>query len=106
MRRFLLLSVFALVFYVSFIPNSYAADALQKLGRGAANVTTGWMDVFKEVDKQSDESGALAGATVGAVKGIFKAVGRTLVGAYEMVTFPIPTYKPVIEPEFVWTRGE
>lgn len=106
MKKGLFMLVGTAILCFSWPPYSFAADALQKLGRGAANITTGWMDVFKEIDKQSDEAGMLAGATVGPVKGIFKAVGRTLVGAYEVVTFLIPTYKPIIEPEFVWNRDE
>lgn len=36
--------------------------------------------------------------TTGFIHGFNRSMARTLVGAYEIVTFPIPTYDPILEP--------
>ena len=81
---------------------------VQKLGRGVVNLTTGWMELFMQVFKTTEKSGSWAGVTVGIGKGLVLGLGRTLVGAIEIVTFPVPNpttgYEPVIEPEFVTFR--
>ncbi|MBI3615774.1 MAG: exosortase system-associated protein, TIGR04073 family [Candidatus Omnitrophica bacterium] len=81
---------------------------IQKLGRGAANLTTGWMELFLQVFKTTEKSGSLAGMSVGLGRGVVLGLGRTLVGAIEVVTFPVPNptvgYGPVIEPEFITFR--
>lgn len=82
----------------------YAGDPIEKLGRGVTNTATGWLEIFKEIKRYSEKSD-MAGYITGSFKGIFKAVGRTLVGVYDMVTFPLPLprrYEPVIEPEYVF----
>jgi putative exosortase-associated protein (TIGR04073 family) len=81
---------------------------LQKLGRGFANLTTGWLEVGAQVFKITEESGSWAGATVGLARGFVLGLGRTVVGAMEMISFPVPNpttrYGPVIHPEFVTFR--
>jgi putative exosortase-associated protein (TIGR04073 family) len=106
MRKVILAMIIAMVFCAA-ARVCLADDALDKLGRGLANVATGWMDVPKEIGKRSEDDSNLLGALlVAPVKGLLKAVGRTIVGAYEVVTFPLPTYKPLVEPEFVWQRNQ
>lgn len=83
----------------------YAGDPIRKLGRGITNTATGWVEIPKEIGRSVEKSGDMAGLLVGPLKGIAKAIGRTLVGVYEVLTFPIPLprkYEPVIEPEFVF----
>jgi putative exosortase-associated protein (TIGR04073 family) len=83
----------------------YAGDPVQKLGRGITNVATGWVEIPKEIGRSVEKSGDFAGLVVGPFKGIAKAIGRTIVGVYEVVTFPIPLprrYEPVIEPAYVF----
>ena len=81
---------------------------IQKLGRGAVNLTTGWMELVMQVFKTTEKSGSWAGVSVGVGRGLVLGLGRTLVGAIEIVTFPVPNptvgYNPVIEPEFVAFR--
>lgn len=45
------------------------------------------------------------GLTVGLVKGVLHAVGRTVVGAVELVTFFIPNPE-FVEPRYVWEPFE
>lgn len=81
---------------------------IRKLGRGAVNLTTGWLELATQVFRTTETQGSLAGVTIGLGRGIVWGIGRTLVGAIELVTFPIPNptvgYGPVIKPEFVKFR--
>lgn len=81
---------------------------LRKLGRGSANLATGWLELPAQVFRVNEISGLFEAATVGLGRGVVLGIGRTLVGAIELVTFPIPNpttgYGPVIQPEFVRFR--
>lgn len=84
---------------------AYAGDPIQKLARGITNVATGWVEIPKEIGRSVEKSGDFAGLVVGPFKGIAKAIGRTIAGVYDVVTFPIPLprrYEPVIEPAYVF----
>ncbi len=79
-------------------------NAAEKLGRGIANFFTGWVEIPAEFGRVIEKKGDLAAVFVAPFTGIAKAIGRTAVGLYDALTFPIPFpsgYKPVIEPEFV-----
>lgn len=82
---------------------------IQKLGRGATNLVTGWLELPAQVAAVTEKSGSFAGMTVGFGRGVVLGIGRTLVGALEMATFPIPNpnvgFGPVIEPETVRFRN-
>jgi putative exosortase-associated protein (TIGR04073 family) len=80
------------------------AGATRKLGRGLANTTLGWVELFKGMESVGQEKGFWAGATWGPLYGALNAVKRTAVGVGETLTFPAPGpnhYEPVLEPEFV-----
>jgi len=92
---------FSLLF---FSQNCLAGDPIRKLGRGIANTTLGWLEIPAEFFREADRSSELGIFIVAPLKGFFKAIGRTLVGIYEVATFiiPIPShYRPPIEPEFI-----
>ncbi|MBI3252115.1 MAG: exosortase system-associated protein, TIGR04073 family [Candidatus Omnitrophica bacterium] len=72
----------------------------RKLGRGFANLFFGWLEIPKAIEKVTYESNFIAGMTAGTLQGAGKTVVRTLAGALEILTFPMPN-KPLIEPEFV-----
>lgn len=79
-------------------------NAASKLGRGLANIFTGWAEIPAEISRVVQKKGELAAIFVGPVVGLCKAVERTAVGFYDTITFPFPLprgYKPVMEPEFV-----
>ena len=102
LASFLLLSLVALAFYSS---QTYAGDPIRKLGRGIANIATGWAEIPAEIFRESGNEGDAAAMFAAPFKGLAKAIGRTAVGAYEVVTFIIPLprfYNPVIEPEFIF----
>ena len=81
-------------------------DAMAAKGvRGAANLTTGWIEIGKQVYVTGKQDGWLRGWVIGPFKGIGMAVVRTVSGAGELVTFfaPYPGfYDTWIEPRFVW----
>lgn len=83
----------------------FAGDPLRKLGRGLANTASGWLEVPAEIFREADRHADIGGFIAAPFKGLFKAVGRTVVGIYEVATFIIPLpsqYRPLIEPEFVF----
>ncbi|GEM_PF-1772697 len=76
-----------------------------KLARGFANVLTSPLEIPRNVQNVTADQGVLVGWSAGLAQGIGMMALRIIVGAYEIITFPIPfpeDYKPVIEPEFVW----
>lgn len=79
-----------------------AAGAWEKAGRGLGNLTLGFLVEWpKTVVHESHARGPAFGLTVGLIKGMALGVGRTLVGVYELLTFPLPNgsdYGPVLEP--------
>lgn len=83
-----------------------AKKQLTKLGRGLANVLSGWAEIPKEIYDRSKDSETLGAIVFTApVVGVAKAFGRTAVGVFEVVTFflPVPEdYGPIVEPEFVY----
>lgn len=105
MKKAILLVTAAVVFFTLMAPPAFAKDnPATKLGRGVANLLTGWVEVPAEISRQLEKKGELAAIFVGPILGLCKAFGRTAVGAYDAFTFPFPLpaeYKPVIEPEFV-----
>ncbi len=80
--------------------DDYGAGAGKKLGRGLSNVAFGWLDVPKGIEAVGQEQNFLAAVTWGPIHGAGQAIKRTLVGAYEVATFPFPS-EPIVKPEFV-----
>lgn len=81
-----------------------SAKMFHKLGRGATNLLTGFLEIPKAISKEWREYDPFTGFFVGGAEGCAWAVGRTATGAYDMLTFflPIPAdYEPLMEPEFL-----
>ncbi len=86
-----------------------AGGVMSKLFRGIANTVTGWIEIPKQVSLTWQESGPGSGMTWGLLKGFGWAVARTGVGAYEVVTFPMPIpegYRPIMQPTYVMSELE
>jgi putative exosortase-associated protein (TIGR04073 family) len=76
-----------------------------KLVRGVVNFSTGWAEVPKQIYVVSRNEGWMAGAFRGPFDGMGMFFARTIAGAYEIVSFPLPVppgYHPLLRPEFVW----
>jgi putative exosortase-associated protein (TIGR04073 family) len=69
----------------------------QKLGRGMANAT----EVVRlgEMNRAVEQNGLFlgtdVGVTTGMVEGFDRTVARTGLGLFEILTFPIPPYRPL-----------
>lgn len=94
--------VIALALVVGLSQAAYAADPLMKLGRGLVNAATGFLEVPKNIYEVSKEHEPFTGLIWGSMKGSGWAAARTSVGAYEVATFPLPKYEPMMEPEYVF----
>ena len=84
---------------------AFAQDIGHKLGRGLVNVGTGWIELPKGIRDGSQQENAIVGVTTGIFKGLGLGLLRTGVGAFEVITFPVPwpkDFAPVYEPEYVW----
>jgi putative exosortase-associated protein (TIGR04073 family) len=76
-----------------------------KLARGAANFCTGWVELPKQMYLVTHERGWLIGLTRGTFEGLGMLGARTVAGAYEVLTFPLPIpphYQPLMQPDYVW----
>ena len=112
MRKIALLGALALF---AFPAGAFAHDvqgehtAVDKLGRGLAEMTTGFLKLPGNVVAVSRQQGVLGGMTIGLAKGIGMIPVREVVGVYDFVTAPIPApghYDPVLEPEYPWSYFE
>ena len=102
-----LIIMLVMVMVMALATASYAQDPAKKLGRGLANILTGWIELPKNIYDTSVEDNPLAGLTIGLAKGVGMTIVRTGAGIYEVVTFPFPIpedYGPVLEPEFVFSE--
>ena len=76
-----------------------------KFVRGVANLATGWVEIPKQIYVVGTSEGWVAGALRGPFDGLGMFAARTIAGAYEILTFPIPVppnYQPMLSPEYVW----
>ena len=72
----------------------------KKFGRGVYNSTLGWMELPNGVGKVGKEHGVGAAATWGVLHGMGRAIQRTAVGVFEIVTFPLKVpgnFDPILE---------
>lgn len=76
-------------------------NPLRKIARGTVNATLGWTEIPRQMIKVNKENGDIAGVFWGPLKGFAFFLGRTAVGVYEVTTFLLPPYKPVVNPEFI-----
>lgn len=82
----------------------YGTGVGRKLGRGLGNLAFGWMELLKGIQEVGDNQNFIAGLTWGPIYGAGNTIVREAVGAYEVLTFPIPlpeNFKPILQPEFV-----
>ncbi|MDF9391265.1 MULTISPECIES: exosortase system-associated protein, TIGR04073 family [Methylococcus] len=83
--------------------DDYGATTTLKLGSGLSNLTLGWLEIPKSMINTSNQTNVLFGISGGLFKGLLHTVGRTLTGAVDFLTFPVPT-QPITHPEFVWQK--
>ena len=73
----------------------------RKLGRGIVNATEfGRMgELRRSMEQTYLWEGPEASYTVGVLRGLNRSIARTFLGAFEIVTFPLPPYDPLFTPE-------
>ena len=78
----------------------------QKLGRGINNVTefTRLGEMSRSIEQTALWEGANSAYTTGVIRGFNRSLVRTAVGAFEIVTFPLPRYGPHFAPKARSTR--
>ena len=80
-----------------------------KLGRGISNVVSSPLELSKNIGDANKSDGTFAALTSGLLQGLADTVGRIVIGAYEIVTFPIPIpedYKAILtDPEYFLQDG-
>ena len=87
---------------------SVGGKMFKKAVRGGQNFAFGLVtEVPRNVYYESRDHGALYGASVGLLKGIGLGTIRTVVGLYELLTFPIHLndYEPVVLPAYPFEPG-
>ena len=67
--------------------------ALRKLSRGLANIIYGVTEIPVQMVRSEHEGANGEKAAYGAVFGAGKTLARLGYGIYELITFPVPTYK-------------
>jgi putative exosortase-associated protein (TIGR04073 family) len=100
----------ATLFGALVLPSVGMADtAVDKLGRGLAGMTTGFLELPGNIVAETRDRGGAAGATIGFAKGLGMIPVRELIGVYEFVTAPFPlpdNYEPLVHPEYPWDYFE
>ncbi len=82
---------------------SYIEGFSDKVSQGFANMAFGFVEIPKNIINVSNDHNIFVGMTWGLLRGVGHTVGRTVVGAAEFVTSPIPT-KEFAAPAYVWER--
>jgi putative exosortase-associated protein (TIGR04073 family) len=85
----------------SAMAQNYSTKVGEKLGNGIANTVTGFVEIPKTMIITGRRHGATYGMTAGLFTGLFHSVGRSLAGALDIATFPVPT-TPIVQPNYVW----
>jgi len=81
--------------------NSERYPGFDKLGRGAGNVLTGWLEIPLAIRRRYVSREPVTTFVTGTAVGLAKGVTRTVVGAYETVTFFLPypnNFGPILPP--------
>jgi len=72
-----------------------------KFGRGMNNLTeiVRGGEMHRAIEQTSMWDGPTAGRTTGFARGFTRTMARTGIGLYEVVTFPLPPYRPLLAPK-------
>src|SRR6185436_2566007 len=73
----------------------------RKLGRGMMNATEfGRLgELRRSIEQTYLWEGPESSYTIGVLRGLNRSIARTALGAFEIVTFPLPPYDPLFTPE-------
>lgn len=93
--------IFPLVAAAAALFAAGCAGPEQKLGRGLSNTfeVVRWGELRHSVEQEA-VLGAPGSGYYGFIHGFDRSVQRTGLGLYEVVTFPVPSYKPALANRF------
>ncbi|MEW6324189.1 MAG: exosortase system-associated protein, TIGR04073 family [Nitrospirota bacterium] len=77
----------------------------QKFLRGAANVTTAWAEIPKQIYARTADGHPILGPLWGLFDGIGMTFVRVSAGVFELGSFFVPLprdYEPLLQPAYVW----
>lgn len=80
---------------------SYGSKVGNKALNAFANLTTGVLEIPKNIINTTNNSNIFYGVVGGLFKGLINTGGRIGVGIADLVTIPLPT-KPIAQPEYIW----
>ena len=104
MKKYILALGIAAFVLLSGISAASADDnAFTKFGRGAANIVTSPGELYTQPILLTKDHAASTSIFGGLLKGTAVFLMREVVGIYEIITFPIPPYGPIIEPATTFT---
>lgn len=85
-------------------PANLETQISQKFLRGVINLSTGWMEIPRQVYEVGQNEGWVTGVLRGPFDGIGMFFARTVAGVVEVATFPVPlpTYQPILSPAYAW----
>jgi putative exosortase-associated protein (TIGR04073 family) len=80
---------------------SYGSKVGNKALSAFANLTTGVLEIPKNMINTTNQSNVFYGIIGGLFKGIVHTAGRLGVGVADLVTIPLPT-QPIAYPVYIW----
>jgi len=80
---------------------SYGSKVGNKALNAFANLTTGALEIPKNMINTANKSNFFYGVVGGLFKGLVHTAGRIGVGIADLVTIPLPT-EPIAQPEYIW----
>lgn len=80
---------------------SYGGKVGSKALNAFANLTTGVLEIPKNMINTSNKSNIFYGVVGGLFKGLVHTGGRIGVGIADLITIPLPT-KPIAQPRYIW----
>ncbi len=80
---------------------SYGRKVGDKALNAFANLTTGVLEIPKNIINTTNRSNVIYGVIGGLFKGMIHTAGRIGVGITDLVTIPLPT-RPIAQPAYIW----
>ena len=80
---------------------SYGSKVGNKALNAFANLTTGVLEIPKNIINTTNKSNIIYGAVGGLFKGLVHTAGRIGVGITDLITIPLPT-RPIAQPVYIW----
>lgn len=79
----------------------YGEKIGHKALNGLANLTTGPLEIPKNIINTMNQSNFFYGIAGGFIKGVVNTLGRMGCGIIDIITLPIPT-QPIVSPVYIW----